>query len=178
MLRLFAGLALPPEQRLTLSTLCHGVPGVSWVDAANFHVTLRFIGDVDEGMAADIDDRLATIKFPRFELSIAGMGLFGPDDKPRTIWAGLDRAAPLPQLRDKIDHALMRAGLPPEGRRFAPHVTLGHVRNGSPIAIQRFVAEHNLLRLPGFEVESFQLIRSWPTKAGSIYEDVAAYPLR
>jgi 2'-5' RNA ligase len=175
MLRLFVGLALPPEQRLTLSVLCRGVPGVKWVDPGNYHVTLRFIGEIDEGVAADIDEALAGI---RFKLAVAGMGSFGPDDRPRVVYAGLDRSEPLAKLHEKIESALMRAGLPPEGRRFTPHVTLGHVKNGNPIEIGRFTAENNLLRLPPFRVEAFNLIRSYLTKAGAIYEDVADYPLR
>ena len=178
MLRLFVGIALPPEQRLTLSTICRGVPGVRWVDPGNYHVTLRFLGEVDDGVAADIDAVLAGIDLPPFDLAVAGTGLFGPDDRPRTIWAGLDRSAPLGRLREKIEVALMRIGLPPEGRRYTPHVTLGNVQIGNPIELQRFVAEHNLLRLRGFRVEAFHLIRSYLTKSGSIYEDVAEYPLR
>jgi 2'-5' RNA ligase len=178
MLRLFAGLALPPAQRLTLEVLCRGLAGVKWVDPGNFHVTLRFIGEVDEGVAADIDAALATIRLPRFELAVAGLGSFGPDDRPRVIYAGLDRSAPLGQLHEKVESALMRIGLPPEGRRFTPHITLGRVQNGNPIEIRHFVAENNLLRLPAFNVEAFLLIRSYLTKAGSIYEDIAEYPLR
>lgn len=178
MLRLFVGIALPPEQRLTLSIICRGVPGVKWVDPGNYHVTLRFIGDVDEGVAADIDEALAGIRLPRFELAVAGTGSFGPDDKPRVIYAGLDRSAALALLHDKVEMALMRIGLAPEGRRYSPHVTLAKVQNGNPIEIRRFTSEHNLLRLPGFRVEVFSLIRSYLTKAGAIYEDVADYPLR
>ena len=178
MLRLFVGLALPPEQRLTLSILCHGLPGVKWVDPGNYHVTLRFIGEVDEGLAADIDSALAGIRFKPFELAIAGTGSFGPDDKPRVVYAGLDRSEALAKLHEKVETALMRAGLLPEGRRFTPHVTLGQVKNGNPIEIRRFTAENNLLRLPPFRVEAFQLVRSYLTKAGAIYEDVADYPFR
>jgi 2'-5' RNA ligase len=178
MLRLFVGLAVPPEQRLTLSTLCLGLPGVKWVDPGNYHVTLRFVGEVDEGVAADVDEALAGVKMAPFDLAIAGMDSFGSDDKPRAIFAGLDRSPPLAQLHEKVEAALMRIGLPPEGRRFTPHVTLGHVRNANPIETRRFTAEHNLLRLPPFLVAALQLIRSYLTKAGSIYEDIAEYRLK
>jgi 2'-5' RNA ligase len=178
MLRLFVGVALPPEQRLMLSTICVGVPGVRWVEPGNYHVTLRFIGEVDEGVAADIDEALMGVRMARFDLAVAGTGWFGPDDKPRVIWAGLDRAAPLGHLHEKVEIALMRIGLAPEGRRYTPHITLGQVKNGNPAEIRRFAAEHNLLRLPGFRVEAFHLIRSYLTKAGSIYEEAAEYPLR
>jgi 2'-5' RNA ligase len=178
MLRLFVGVALPPEQRLMLSTLCVGQAGIRWVDPGNFHVTIRFIGEVDEGMAADIDKALAGIKASGFELAVAGTGFFGPDDKPRILYAGLDRSDPFIRLREKIEMALMRVGLPPDGRRFMPHVTLGTARKGNPIEVHRFAAAHNLLRLPSFRVDRFHLIRSYLTKSGSIYEDIAEYPLK
>jgi RNA 2',3'-cyclic 3'-phosphodiesterase len=178
MLRLFVGVSLPPEQKLQLSTICYGYPGIKWVDPGNYHVTIRFIGEVDEGTAADIDEVLAAIRLPRFELAIAGTGLFGAENKPRVIFAGLDKSPPLSQLHDKVETALMRLRLPPDGRRFTPHVTLGKARQATAPEIMRFIAAHNLLRLPPFAVESFQLVCSYPTKAGSIYEDAAEYPLR
>jgi RNA 2',3'-cyclic 3'-phosphodiesterase len=178
MLRLFVGIALPPEQCLGLSAICLGIPGVKWVDPGNYHVTLRFIGDVDEGMAGDIDGALTAIRLAPFDLAIAGCGHFGPEDKPRVLFAGLDRSSALQHLHDKVEGVLMRLGLPPEGRRFTPHVTLGAVRGGNPIEIGRFLATHSLVRLPAFRVEAFHLVRSYLTKAGSIYEDVAQYRLR
>jgi 2'-5' RNA ligase len=178
MLRLFVGIPLPPEQCLTLSTLCRGLPGVKWVDPGNYHVTLRFIGEVDEGVAADIDTALAGIRMRPFEIAVAGTGYFGPDDKPRVVYAGIDKSAPLGHLHEKVEKAMTWVGLAPESRRYAPHVTLGYVKNGNPIEIGRFAAAHNLLRLPEFPVDAFHLVCSYLTKAGAIYEDVAEYPLR
>lgn len=177
MLRLFVGIALPPEQRLTLSILCSGLHGAKWVDPGNYHVTLRFIGGVDEGVAADIDAALAAVRHPPFTLAVAGIGTFGTD-KPSVLYAGLDRSAPLVQLHDRVERALGRAGLPPEGRRFVPHITLARFQGGRPEEIRRFVEANNLLRLPAFAVDRFALVASYPTRAGSIYQDMAEYLLR
>src|SRR5271168_1145066 len=108
MLRLFVGIALPPAQCLVLSTICRGVPGVKWVDPGNYHVTLRFIGEVDEAVAIDIDASLARIRMARFDLAITGTDSFGPDDKPRVVFAGLGRSPELSHLHEKIESALMR----------------------------------------------------------------------
>jgi 2'-5' RNA ligase len=177
MIRLFVGIALPPEQKLALSLICSGLPGAKWVDPGNLHVTLRFIGEQDEGMAADIDAALAAIRLPRFFLTIAGTDVFGERDKPRMLYAGLDPAPALVRLNQKIETALIRLGLPPEGRRYTPHVTLARFQRAHPVEVARFVAAHNLLRLPAFEVEAFQLNVSMLSRSGAIYEDVAAYPL-
>ncbi|MBV8937684.1 MAG: RNA 2',3'-cyclic phosphodiesterase, partial [Alphaproteobacteria bacterium] len=123
MLRLFVGIGFPPELKLQLSSLCSGVPGAKWVEAGNFHLTLRFIGEVGEDIAADIDEALSRLRARRFTLQIAGTGVFGGGDKPRSLWAGVERTPELSALRDKVEQAMMRAGLPPEPRKFAPHVT-------------------------------------------------------
>ena len=127
MLRLFVGIEFPPELKLRLSLLCTGVAGARWVDAGNFHLTLRFIGEIAEDVAADVDEALARIKAPRFTLQLAGTGVFG-GNRPRALWVGAERSPELVRLHDRIEQALIRAGLEPEGRKYAPHVTLARLR--------------------------------------------------
>jgi 2'-5' RNA ligase len=179
MMRLFVGIALPPELKLRLSLMCAGVPGAKWVDTGNLHVTLRFIGAVDEGVASDIDAALAAIRAPRFELTLAGVGQFGTGDKIRALWAGVERNPALGHLHDKIESALMRTGLEPEGRRYTPHVTLARLKHAPAAApkVQEFLAANALFRAPAVAVDRFNLIASYLTKAGAIYEDQADYRL-
>lgn len=172
MLRLFVGIDLPPELKLSLSTLCSGLPGARWVDAGNYHVTLRFIGEVDEGVASDIDLALARIKAPRFSLSLAGIGSFSG----RELFVSVEKNDALFHLRDKIERALVRTGLESEGRRFAPHVTLARLK-GQNGRLEAYLQEHGLYRAAPFMVERFSLIASYLTKSGSIYEDQADYRL-
>jgi RNA 2',3'-cyclic 3'-phosphodiesterase len=174
MLRLFVGIDLPPEIKLRLSLLCTGVPGARWVDAGNLHVTLRFIGEVDEGMAADIDEALAPIRAPRFALALAGVGHFGT----RMLWAGVERNPALLHLHEKIESAIVRTGFEPEGRRYAPHVTLARLKGPPDPRLHGFLAAHALFRAEPFPVERFSLVASYLTKSGAIYEDQADYELR
>ena len=173
MLRLFVGIALPPETKLRLSLIAAGVPGARWVDPGNYHVTLRFIGDVDEGMAADIDAALAQIRAARFDLVLSGVGQFGD----RMLWAGVEKSPALLHLRDKVESALVRLGLAPETRRYAPHVTLARLKNASETRLQAYFQEHALFRGEPFAVDRFSLIASYLTKSGAIYEDQADYAL-
>lgn len=176
MLRLFVGIEFPPELKLRLSLLQGGVAGARWIDPGNFHLTLRFIGEVGEDVAADVDEALLRLKARRFTLQLAGAGVFG-GDKPRQLWVGVEREPALATLQAKIEQSLIRAGLPPEPRRFAPHVTLARLREPRRDDIQRFLAAHAQFRAAPLAVERFNLIASYPTKAGSIYEDQADYPL-
>jgi RNA 2',3'-cyclic 3'-phosphodiesterase len=175
MLRLFVGIGFPPELKLQLSLLCSGVPGAKWVDPGNFHLTLRFIGEIGEDVAADVDDALSRVRARRLTLQIAGTGVFG--DKPRSLWAGIERSPELVGLRDKIEQALIRVGLPPEQRKFAPHVTLARFRDPPREKLRDFLAAHARFRADPLPVVGFSLIASFQTKAGSIYEDQADYPL-
>lgn len=177
MLRLFVGIDPPPETKLALSTIAAGLPGVRWVDPGNYHVTLRFIGEVDEAMAAEIDAELASVRARRLGLRIAGVDLFGTEDKPRILYAGVERTPALAELRDKVGTALGRAGVPPEGRVFTPHVTLANIRAGRLADLGHYLEQHNLLRLPEIAVDRFQLVQSYLTKSGSIYEAAADYLL-
>jgi 2'-5' RNA ligase len=173
MLRLFVGIELPPEIKLRLSPLCAGVPGVRWVDPENHHVTLRFIGEVDEGTAGDIDAALAQIKARRFEMALAGVGQFGE----RSLWVGVEKNPALVHLRDKIERAMVREGLPPEGRRYAPHVTLARLKGTSDERLHAYLRQHALFRAQPFTVGHFSLVASYLTKSGAIYEDQADYAL-
>ena len=176
MLRLFVGIEFPPELKLRLSLLETRMPGARWVDAGNFHLTLRFIGEVDEGVAADIDEALAGLRARRFSVQLAGTGVFG-GERPRALWVGVERQPELVALRDKIEQALIRIGLEPESRKFAPHVTLARLRDPPLDELGEFLAAHAQFRAAPLPVEHFSLIASFPTKAGSIYEDQADYPL-
>src|ERR1700730_7675425 len=100
MLRLFVGIELPPALRLRLSLLCTGLPGARWVDPGNLHLTLRFSGEVDEGMASDIDAALVRIRAPPFAVTLAGAGSFG-GERPRLLWVGIEDSAPLFQLQER-----------------------------------------------------------------------------
>jgi RNA 2',3'-cyclic 3'-phosphodiesterase len=177
MLRLFVGIGFPPELKLRLSLLCLGVPGAKWVDPGNFHLTLRFIGEVGENLAADVDDALSRLRARRFLLQIAGTGIFGGGDKPRSLWAGVERTPELVGLRDKVEQALIRVGLPPEPRKFAPHVTLARLRDPPLPMLRDFLSANAQFRAEPLPVEGFSLIASFQTKAGSVYEDQAEYPL-
>jgi RNA 2',3'-cyclic 3'-phosphodiesterase len=177
MLRLFVGIGFPAELKLRLSLLCSGVDGAKWVDPGNFHLTLRFIGETGEDVAADIDEALARLRARRFTLQLAGTGVFGGGDKPRSLWVGVERCPELVALRDKVEQALVRVGLTPEPRKFSPHVTLARLHKPPLDKLAGYLAAHAQFRVDPLAVDGFSLIASFQTKAGSVYEDQADYPL-
>jgi RNA 2',3'-cyclic 3'-phosphodiesterase len=173
MLRLFVGIDLPPELKLSLSLMATGLPGAKWVDAGNYHLTLRFIGEIDEGQAEDVDAALRQIRAPRFDVALATVGHFGL----RQLWAGVERNDALQHLHGKIESALSRLGFAAEERRYTPHVSLARLKGTSEARLQVYLTQHALYRAPPFRVDHFSLIASYLTKSGAIYEDQADYPL-
>lgn len=178
MYRLFVGLALPDFIRDELALLQDGLPGARWVDPDNYHITLRFIGEVDRYTAADIDSTLQGIDAGLFEMSLSGLGLFGHGRKTRALFAQIGSAPELSHLQSKVESAVVRAGQPPEPRKFSPHVTLARFRSPHPDHLQSFVERNGLLGIRPFAVEQFVLFESHMGKGGSVYEELAEYPLR
>jgi len=178
MKRLFVAIDLPDHIRDQLSDLQGGIPGARWIDWDNLHLTLRFIGDVHEDVADDVDMALSGIVAPSFDLAIAGLGTFESRGDPTTLWAGIERNPALKHLRDRVESALCRIGLAPDGRKFAPHVTLARLKNPSHDRLRTYIARNNLIRLEPFTVHGFTLFSSQLSKSGSIYTAEACYRLK
>ena len=180
-MRLFVALSLPDAIREDLSVLANGLPGARWVSPENMHLTLRFLGEVDGRDARDIDDALAAIRMPAFDLRIAGVGTFGEGRKLRALWAGVEANPVLTRLHDKVEQAVIRTGLPPEPRKFKPHVTLARFKaNGATppgAKLHKYLADHALFKCAPFPVECFTLYSSFLSSSGAIYTPEAEYPL-
>jgi 2'-5' RNA ligase len=177
MIRLFVGIELPEAVQERLAGLCGGVPGARWVDAENMHLTLRFIGDVELGQAEDIDAALLRLRAPRFDLTLDGVGFFGKPTAARILWAGVRKSEALARLWAKVETSVQSAGLPPEERKFSPHITLARLKGAPEIRLQRFVAENADFLAGPLPVERFVLFSSFRSGSGPIYTPEADYPL-
>lgn len=175
--RLFAGLELPEDVRDRLGDLDEPLSGAKWVEQDNLHLTLRFAGDIDNRQAHEFADALAAIQQDIFEVRLIGLGTFGGND-PRAIWAGVEGGDKLGQLARACDRAARRAGLPPEGRAFKPHVTLARLKGARADSVARYLQHHGGFRTDPFVVERFVLFSSRPQVGGGPYVVEEAYPLR
>ncbi len=176
-MRLFVAISLPEDVRMRLSGLANGLPGARWVKPENLHLTLRFLGELDNAAAADVDDALAGIRSPGFDLTLDGLGHFGEGRKLRALWVGVDANPELMRLQEKIEQALIRAGLPAENRKFRPHVTLARFKSNPGVRLRDYLAEHSLVRAGPLAVESFELYSSFRSAEGAIHQVEASYPL-
>jgi 2'-5' RNA ligase len=174
--RLFTGLELPRTVGQTLSQLRGGLPGARWIDPENYHITLRFIGDVDDALAREIAFMLGQVKRPPFELRLDGLTSFG-GRKPRAVVASVPAVPPLVELQAEQERLMQRVGLPPEGRKFTPHVTVARLRESSSRQVADYLAARGLFRTEDFDVSRFVLFSSRASVGGGPYIVEAAYPL-
>ena len=177
MVRLFVAIDLPDDVRSRLAGLCAGVPGAKWVAPENMHLTLRFIGEVDDARAADIDAALGRIRAPSFDMALAEIGHFGSRGRTRALWAGIEKCEALERLQAKVESALVRAGLEPEGRKFAPHVTLARLKEARLSRVRDFLGARNPFAAGPVPVERFALYSSFLAREGAIHRVEATYDL-
>jgi 2'-5' RNA ligase len=178
MIRLFTAIAVPPEIGQGLLSRQHGIKGARWRPLEAFHITLKFIGDVQEPVAAELDEALAEIASPALDLELAGVGHFGEGPEIHAVWAGVKESPPLRRLAKANESAARSVGLKPEGRLYTPHVTLAYLKRPSVSEVGAWVQAHNLLHSPGFQVDRFGLYSSWQTSEGSAYRLEREYPLQ
>lgn len=176
-MRLFVAIFLPDELRAQLAQLANGLPGARWVDEDNLHLTLRFLGELDGAEAADVDEALASLRMPAFDLDFAGVDHFAERRRVRSLWAGVRANPALSRLHDKVEQAVIRTGLPPERRKFRPHVTLARFKSDPGVKLHEYLAQHALFKAAPFCVEKFCLFSCFLSGEGAIYNVEAEYPL-
>ena len=176
-MRLFVGIAIPPEIGERLWALTGGVKGARWMPPETYHLTLRFIGEAGRPQAEELNAMLQTIEAPSFELAVAGVNYFGTASRPRVLWAGVDPSLPLHQLARKVDRAARQAEFPRDDRAYTPHITIARLHDTSLVEAMAYVQQKALFRAPPFTVERFTLFESRQGKAEPAYIPLADYPL-
>lgn len=178
MRRLFVAIALPDGVRERLAAVQGGLDGARWVDPENLHLTLRFVGEVDEGVAEDLASALAGLRALAFPLELVGIGHFEKRGRPSALWVGVAPNPALDRLYHRVEAAARRAGLPLEGRKFMPHITLARCRGDvSGSAVARWMAQAMPFQVAPFPVTEVVLFRSTLGHAGPTYNPERIYPL-
>ena len=184
-IRCFVALNLPPELKGRLAELearlKEARADVSWVKPENIHLTLKFLGGVEE-------TRIPLIKRAIQEglrgggplvLSLAGLGVFPNPRSPRVIWVGVEGDTErMEKLQKRLEQALEGVGFPREARSFSPHMTLGRMRSRQGTAgLMELVERLGEYRAGSIEAESIELMRSQLHPAGAIYTILESFPL-
>src|SRR5688572_19556640 len=174
--RLFTGLEIPASLSESLSLLRGGLPGARWIDAENYHLTLRFIGDVDDDIAQEVAWLLGNVRRREFELRLDGLSSFG-GRKPRAVVATVAPSQSVMDLQAEHERLMRRVGLEPEGRKFTPHITLARLRDPSGHDVAEYPSSRGGFRAPPLKVARVVLSSSRASQGGGPYVVEAAYPL-
>lgn len=177
-MRLFTAIDLPEVQKHQLLARMGGLPFVRWQTHDQLHLTLRFIGEVEEHQAEDIRLLLAGLAFNPFKIRVSGIGKFGSRRKPRMVWAGIEGVGQLKALQEKITNVIRRAGIPPQERKYTPHVTMGRLKGDNGPKLDAFLANNRDIYLERFEVSEFHLLQSHLGGTGAHYRRIETYPAK
>jgi 2'-5' RNA ligase len=166
--RLFVAIRLSEaiRRRIAAATPSH-VRGIRWVAPENLHLTLKFLGEVEEARAASVAEALRSIHAAPFDLSMRGFGSF-----PGVVWVGCE--GPAAALAEAVERVCAGLDFPRESRPFNPHVTIGRVKERRALRSLKLdpSADFGTQR-----VESFALMRSDLTPRGPIYTALAEFAL-
>ncbi|WP_456280814.1 RNA 2',3'-cyclic phosphodiesterase [Cupriavidus sp. JZ107] len=174
--RLFVALETPPARAASLLATLPRERGIRPTPAAQVHLTLRFIGEVDEDRAVAIDNALGTIDAFAVPVHVAGVGRFGR--RGGILWAGVAPAPPLLALHAAIDLALHDVGIGPEARSFHPHLTLARCAPQAPEPLLReWVAAQRELACPPYLSRRFVLFESRLQRQGAEHRCRRAFAL-
>lgn len=174
--RLFTGIEIPAGVAEALDMLRGGLPGARWIDRENYHITLRFIGDVDHDIADEAAELLSGIRRDAFDLHLDGLASFG-GNKPRAVVAAVAPNDALDELQAEQERLMRRIGLDPEPRKFTPHVTLARLRQGSSLDVADYLSARGYFRTAPFRVEEFVLYSARASTGGGPYVVEARYGL-
>jgi len=154
---------------------------VRWVRADNLHLTLKFLGNVDETIIHEVSAAVEATagEFGTFDMALSGLGMFPPGGAPRVIWCGLEEpTGTLERLYYALNATLAPYAERDEHRRFSPHITLGRVRSPRRREdLGRLVEENRNVEIGPQSVEAVTVMMSELTPRGPIYTPLSTAPL-
>jgi len=177
MIRLFTAIPIPKDIRREVNLMQGGIEKALWTDLDNYHITLSFIGNVDDYVERDVFSILSTITMKSFEINFNGMDTFSKGDKLSHLWTGIDNSDPIRELKKRIDSLLKHHRIQYDDRKFTPHMSLARLRNVDELQVVKFIREHNLYKSRPFKVNEFVLYKSFKGKSGTTYIPQAIFPL-
>lgn len=173
--RLFTGLETPADIAAELSLLRGGLPGARWIEPEDYHLTLRFVGDIPRDLANDIAEALAGVDAGPFPVRLERLAAFG-SNKPRALIARATDNAALTALQVEQERLMRRLGAPADTRKFTPHVTLARLRGVSASAVGAYIEARSDMRPLTFEARRFVLYSARESTGGGPYRIEAIYP--
>lgn len=162
---------------MALGRLRVEIPAARWVPPEQIHLTLSFLGEVQDAVVERLTGQLSRIQLPSFPLCLGGTGCFPNRQRPRVLWIGLDPQPRLNALAAKVREAVLACGIPQEQRPFSPHITLARLKMAPGRELDAFFDQNKRLKLPMFTVREFILFQSLLTSQGALHIPLKCFSL-
>jgi 2'-5' RNA ligase len=176
--RLFVAIDLPERIKDDITSTYMAIPGTRWTEEAQLHITLRFIGEVDNIITEKIANSLKSALISPFNLTLKGVGHFPPRKIPRILWVGIADNLELIRLQNKIERSVTSTGIEADTRKFHPHITIARLNAAPPEKVALFLSANSLFTTEPFEVSQYHLYCSHLTKEGAHHEILQTYRLQ
>lgn len=176
-MRLFIAIDIPDDLKKKIGSLRSDIPGARWVPAEQLHLSLAFLGEVEETTIERLSGELARIKQAEFKLCFSGTGCFPDLHRPRVLWVRPEPQPYLQVLAEKVREAVLFCGIPQEERRFSPHLTLARMKQPPSREFNAFIEQNKLLKYPPFSVREFSLFQSRLSQQGAVHIPLRNFPL-
>lgn len=188
-MRTFIAINLDQELKETLSQLIEELKrqdparkSVRWVNQQAMHLTLKFLGEIDENRVKQIETVLERVSdgSRTFTMKIIGTGYFPPDKKnPRVLWLGIEEEESLKTLQSRLEEEMENLGFPKEKREFHPHLTLGRVKIPSNLReIMLHLEKYGSQEFGEMEVRKITFFKSVLKPAGAEYSVLSEFELK
>lgn len=155
-MRMFVAVGVPDGIKEKMGRLSSELPeeGIRRVDPGLMHITLKFLGEIEEGKLGEIKKRLGKVEFPPFTARVRGVGVFPNRNYVRVVWAGVEGEG-LGELALKVGEALSGFG---KKEAFSAHLTLA--RAYKKVEVENFLEKHSEEEFGEFRIKSFELMQS------------------
>ena len=184
-MRLFVAVALPAEIKGNLREIQERARrldrgGISWVKPENIHVTMKFLGEVEEGRVGSVSRAVEEVasSFSPFRVTIEGWGFFPSKKRPRVLWMGIETGKEeLARINESAEKRLVLEGFKEEKRGFSPHLTFARIKNPAKVGpLVEGVGREERIEGGSFTVDSLVLFRSTLLPTGAVYDVVSEHP--
>ena len=185
-MRIFIALDIPAEIRARITEYMDRARGYApearWARPEGLHVTLKFVGEVNDAKVQEIRSALAGVRAQPFEVKFSGAGFFPTPKSPRVFWIGVDGGDALSHLARAVDNVTHQLGIAKEERAFSPHLTLARAGSGSGSAhqlrpLQYLLEKEEMPQFGTMTAQEFWLYRSELARGGAKYTKLESYQI-
>lgn len=180
-MRLFVAIDVPEDTRRALRGLMEDLrkvcPGARWVRPEGIHVTLKFIGHIEDQELSSVQERLSRVSpRPAIDVAFRTFGFFPKEKHPRVFFVGIYAGEPLAALAAEIDSQLARLGIAKESRPFQPHLTLARFKTSEGLPeLRKEIASLPAQDFGGSTATEFHLYQSVLQSGGAVYTKLSTY---